>query len=404
MSSTGDHSPRKSNTARKVRKNGEGTVYFDNTKQRFVAEFFDIKGERQKSSFNRQAEAIKWLENNISIRDHGHGTHAEKPKQTVKEYLDDWLEHIRPTIRYNTYRCYKQAIRCRINPYIGDIRLSKLKGITIEKMFNDLIQKGYKGGTIDGVYRTLSKAFNDGVRLDLIPFSPLQKVRKPRIQSTPSTAIPKSDLEKLLREAAKNPADLARLVVGAHLGLRPGEISGLRWSDLDEENLHMKIERQVQYEPKLGHVYRPLKINRKDFLPITEIELNILKRYKTDFEIFVMVKCIGGSHWKGDSDIMFPNKYGNLQNAKSDRIWLNNLCDRAGTPRYERYQLRKTAFTSLLLSSDIGTVMAYSGHTQSSTLLKHYISPELTALRGAIAKRENSGILPDLDFSRRTEQ
>jgi hypothetical protein len=40
------------------------------------------------------------------------------------------------------------------------------------------------------------------------------------------------------------------------------------------------------------------------------------------------------------------------------------------------------------MASDVGTTMAFSGHSQASTLLKHYISPEVGAVRRAIEKRE----------------
>jgi hypothetical protein len=40
------------------------------------------------------------------------------------------------------------------------------------------------------------------------------------------------------------------------------------------------------------------------------------------------------------------------------------------------------------MASDVGTTMAFSGHSQASTLLKHYISPEVGAVRKAIEKRE----------------
>lgn len=397
MSNSGDHST--PNKSRKVRKNGEGSIFYDKKRERWVASFFDIKSHRRTQTFHREPDATKWLENCISLRDRGHGTHADKPRQTVDEFLNEWLEHSKPSLRYNTYRNYQQTIKYRISPYIGELRVMKLKSITIEKMFNQLIELDYSGGTINGVYRTLSKAFNDGVRLDLIPFNPLLKVKNPRIESQPSSAIPKAHVELLYKEASKNPSDLARLLVGTQFGLRPGEIAGLQWDDLNEQDLNLMVRRQVQYEPGKGHIYCPPKTLRRDPLPLTSKEMEILLRHKKHQELLTIVEYSSVPSWKGDRNIMFPNAHGNLQNAKSDRIWFQRLCDRAGTPRYERYQMRKTAFTSLLLESDIGTVMAYSGHTQSSTLLKHYISPETNALRSAIGRRESNSVIPELDVN-----
>jgi hypothetical protein len=60
--------------------------------------------------------------------------------------------------------------------------------------------------------------------------------------------------------------------------------------------------------------------------------------------------------------------------------------------------MRKKAFTDLLLVADLGTTMSYSGHSQSSTLIKHYISPELSAVRSAIEKRETIISLDEKTF------
>ena len=50
--------------------------------------------------------------------------------------------------------------------------------------------------------------------------------------------------------------------------------------------------------------------------------------------------------------------------------------------------MRKTALTELMLVSDAASTMAFSGHTQASTLFKHYVLPETNAVREAINRRE----------------
>ena len=60
-----------------------------------------------------------------------------------------------------------------------------------------------------------------------------------------------------------------------------------------------------------------------------------------------------------------------------------NLCDRAGVPRYTRYQLRKSAFTNFLKGAGVRTTRAFSGHALADTLTKHYITPESPVVREA---------------------
>jgi integrase len=377
---------------KKERRNGDGTTFFDRKRDRWVASFYDINGIRRTQTFHKKNDADKWRIENITQREKGNSPHAGNPKETVAEFLARWLEYRSKRIRPNTYRTYDITIRTRINPYIGNERASKLKPIAIEKLADLLNEKEYSAGSILGVYRTLSKAYNDGVRLEWVPYSPMTKVERLKLSSSPSSPISKADTEKLFNEAGSSTHDLARLIVGVRFALRPGEVAGLRWSDLNIQNRTLSIERQVQYEKGSGLTYGPPKTHRKSALPLTDKEVQILLRHKAAQELNKVLwqdKTINSAPaWKGDDGIMFPNKHGNLQNSKSDTKWFHDLCVRANVQRYQRYQMRKKALTDLLLVADLGTVMAYSGHTQSSTLLRHYISPEISAVRKAAERRE----------------
>jgi hypothetical protein len=52
--------------------------------------------------------------------------------------------------------------------------------------------------------------------------------------------------------------------------------------------------------------------------------------------------------------------------------------------------MRKTAFTELSHHTDLGTVKAYSGHTQLSTLMNHYIDPDQGAIRDALVRSHDA--------------
>jgi hypothetical protein len=127
-------------------------------------------------------------------------------------------------------------------------------------------------------------------------------------------------------------------------------------------------------------------------IPLEKNEVKAFLQYKEILELkkslWLAKRIKDECPWKGDEEIVFPNAYGNLQNAKSDTRWFKHLCESAGIPVYQRYQMRKRAFTDLMMATNLANVMAYSGHTQSSTLLKHYISPELEDVRLAIKKRQ----------------
>ena len=384
--STADGTPL-NQTKKLKRANGRGSVFWDQRRRGWVASFVDIHGRRKSEIFPTENKAERWLDLQREAKERGSSNFAVNPKQTVTEYLESWLEFRKSRIRYNTYISYKKAIKTLIAPRIGGLKAGKLKPIEVDKFFNELIDAGYAGGTIRSAYSALSKAFNDGVRLSLLPRNPLDFCEKPQMASKISKSIPSKHQELIYREALKSAYDFARLVVGSEMSLRPGEIAGLRWEDLDEENLIITISRQVQDQVGKGLHYCPTKTSREEPMPLSPHQLDALLRHKVEQES-LWLKVATYSSWKMDTGIMFPNSKGNLLSAKSDRIWFKELCERAGVPCYQRYQLRKTGLTELLLVSDVGTVMVYSGHSQASTLLKHYVSPELESVRDANKKRE----------------
>ena len=368
--------------SRRIRGNGDGSIFKDNKRNKWNASFYDFKHVRRTASFRKKADAEVWIVEQREAKERGEGTYAARPKQTVAEFLNEWVERRKPPkVRANTYRYYKETIEHRINPYIGDQNASRLKPIIIEEFLDHLVAKGYKAGTVKGVVRTLNKAFSDGERLGLILTNPMDKVEKPTLDSTPSRAVLQDDLRKMYSIAALKPYDLAKIVVGSEIGARPGEIRGLKWSDIDEEKLTINIERQVIRVKGEGLSFAPPKTKRIGATPITARQLHILLDHKRH-------QCLNKSMWVKDLDLIFPNPIGKMLDESKDKRWMKNICERATTPRYSLYQLRKTAFTELLMASDVGTTMVFSGHSQASTLLKHYISPEVGAVRKAIEKRE----------------
>jgi hypothetical protein len=108
---------------KKIRKNGQGSTYFDNTRRKWVSEIIDLNGIRQKEAFESEEEADQWRIKNFIARESGELLVSKNPKQTVNEFLIEWLECRKPKIAPSTYRYYDIAIRNRIVPYLGKTRV-----------------------------------------------------------------------------------------------------------------------------------------------------------------------------------------------------------------------------------------------------------------------------------------
>ena len=99
---------------KRTRGNGHGTIFMNKQRKSWVAEIYDIHGIRRRSSFKRKVDAETWLVTQKQARDRGEGLYALHVKQTVTEFLDEWLERRKTRIRPNSYRGYEQTILHRI--------------------------------------------------------------------------------------------------------------------------------------------------------------------------------------------------------------------------------------------------------------------------------------------------
>jgi len=78
-------------------------------------------------------------------------------------------------------------------------------------------------------------------------------------------------------------------------------------------------------------------------------------------------------NWSSDDGLIFPNTLGKPLDAKRDHKWWKEILKRAGVSDYTIYQMRKTAFTHFAnLGTSQATLLAYSGHSNISTVMKHY--------------------------------
>lgn len=365
------------------RKNGEGSVYWDERRGKYAASIHDINGKRQRAYFDTEDKAHEWRSAQLGARKKGEGTFVRDPNATLEDYLNEWLL-ARKGLAPNSIRYYSQTIKHRINPHIGNVKLKNMTPRIIEDFLFSLIdEKGYKGGTVRGVIRTLNKAFNDGVRWGDLPHNLMIRVVTPKTESTPSPRIPAKDVERLRAQALANPFDAARLEIGVAIGRRPGEVAGLKWKDFDAQSMTLSVVRQIQRYKGLGLVEEKTKTNNHQTVPLITHEVALLEslfRYQT---------MLGKERGRiiSQEDYIFTNSVGKPMDPTFDRKWFKKLCQNAGIPNYQKIQMRKTAFTDLSHVAGLEVVKQYSGHTQISTLMNHYIDPEQVVVRAALQRR-----------------
>ena len=372
------------------RPNGAGSYYPIAGNRKFKAAIHDVQGKLRTKIFYSEVQAQDWLIEQRRSRELGNATYALSPKDSVTVLLIKFLTNHSSNIKHGTHKSYKGSI-ARLHPYIGSINASKLTPRSVEDAYSQLKAHGYAVGTVKAAHRLLSVAYRDAVRLNEIQSNPMDKVRMPSGKSVSTKAIPSQDMAKIYQAAAHNSYALARIDIGFSLGIRPGEVFGLKWSDIDFKAKKIVIERQVQSIPGEGRVFQTVKQDDIRSLPLTEPQIAILLRHKAAQDLEKIF-------WKEDGDLVFPNSLGKKMDDRKDRARFRALCIAAGVPEYQVYQMRKTCFTNMAASGvGIKTVMEFSGHSQVSTLINSYVFPTDESMNAATKKMDDIRPIIDLD-------
>ena len=359
----------RNNSSHGKNSNGRGSIYPIKLKSgatRYRAAIHDINGKRRTKNFKKKAEAEDWIAEQRRARELGENTYATNPKMTVGEFMTGWVESKYSDDQSNTRRFYRNAIKNHITPALGNIKASSLTTKSIESLLRDMAARQLGAGTIKGVKASLSAAFNDAVRLGDLTRNPMRNVKMPDIQSKPTKPLPRKDWEKIYLEATKDPYMHARIEVAGMLALRPGEVLGLKWADLNAQECTLCVARQVQRIKGKGLVFKAVKQKKERTLLISDTTIQILLTHRR-------YQALQKAAWTEDMDLMFPNSLGKPQDEKADRNEFKRLLRAVGVPNYELYQLRKTAITAMASQTDLKTLMEFTGHTQVSTVLGSYV-------------------------------
>ena len=200
---------------------------------------------------------------------------ASQRKQTVASYLNEWVEsYARVNLRPSTYDGYKKTIANYINPYIGGVALNQLTPAMVDKMFQQIIDKGLKPSTAAGAKRVLSVALSHARKYRYIETNAAKDTltKFGKSDKTPDPYTPEQ--VKALMQRVEGTVWEMPVILGGLYGMRRSEILGLRWRNVDLENNTFDVFEQLPFKvppkTKVIEEMAPPKSNGRK-LPITEL-------------------------------------------------------------------------------------------------------------------------------------
>lgn len=152
-----------------------------------------------------------------------------RSRTTFARLAADWLAH-NPAKRATTYARDATVIRVHLDPVIGTLPATRVQPAQVQAVIDTMVGRGLGPKTIRTDYGVLRAIFAWAIETDLIDRSPCRNIRLPALVHTDRPLASAAEIERLV---AAMPVDYRVGVLLGALGLRQGEVLGLRVGAVD---------------------------------------------------------------------------------------------------------------------------------------------------------------------------
>jgi integrase len=204
--------------------------------------------------------------------------------------------------------------------------------------------------------------------------------------------------ERFLR-AAESERLGALFVIAVSLGLRKGELTGLKEGDIDLEGRTIEVRRQLQWNKLPGDeqgkwIERAPKKGSQRTLPITETIYRFVVCHIAQRGAEALA---AGEAWE-DSGYLFVSPTGAPLHERNLTEAFHLACDHAQVPRIRFHDTRHSCGTLLhVQGADPFTIQTVLGHSQLSTTRRYthvpveVTRPALVRLESLFAPKKKTG-------------
>jgi integrase len=287
------------------------------------------------------------------------------------------------TFQVNTDLCE------RIIAALGKTRLAKLAPGDVERFLNGMAREGLSARAIGGAKGLLTRAIRRAQRDGLVGRNAAALAETPRGTRKQSSAMTLEQIGALFASGL-NSWWRAYLMTGILCGLRPGELAGLTWDDVDFAAGVLRVRHSLKEVPAEGK-------------PKTVLRLEALKTERSRRTLQLPVRVADalralraaqaadrlrlGRHY-GGMNLVFGTSAGQPRRRQDMNRGFKRVCARAGLGSDWHPHEQRHTFVSVLSDAgvDIELIADATGHINSNvtrTVYRHQISDKVA--RAAVA-------------------
>ncbi|MFJ8432016.1 tyrosine recombinase XerC [Kitasatospora sp. NPDC094019] len=332
---------------------------------------------------------------------------------TMEQYLAFWLkEEVEVNLKPLTAATYETAVRLYIVPFLGSKRVDKLSVRDVREWLNKLgtacqccaqgkderrdkdrrkccaigqcCEQVLSKRSVADARTVLRSALTYAISEEMISrnVAQLVKMAKPRSRKVVPWSVEEASRFLESARTARDPLYGAYVMILV-LGLRKGEVLGLRWSDVMLDRGEILVQQQLQ-RVRRRLLQSEVKTDASEsMLPLPEICRAALllrqKRREAD-------KLAAGELWT-DSDLVFTTRYGTPIEPRNFNRRFEFRCKEAGVRLIRVHDTRKTCGT-LLAALDVHprVAMQILRHSQFAVTMEIYTQVPSEETRKALRK------------------
>ncbi len=247
---------------------------------------------------------------------------------------------------------YERLLK-NILPIIGNYKLSKITPYILDDMYSELF-KGTKVKELSynskyDYYKLINVMFNQAIKWEFLSTNPNSKTQKPKKEKVERKFYDMEQSKKFIECLKNEPIKYrALLTLALDSGARRGEISALRWSDLDFDTNTLVIDNSLKVVNGEIDEKKPKTNSSNRIIILNDTTVEVLKEYKEWQDEYIKKL---GSKWQG-TDRMFTDEVGKHMNPSTCYKIFCKVTDKYGLEHIRFHDLRHTS-ASILINSGV---------------------------------------------------